>query len=327
MDVKSLQKDISGGLFKRVYLLYGEERYLVAFYADALGKGFDRDVFEGSTPPGEIILAAETFPFLAEKRAVVVKESRLFSTGRKIDTDMMADYIPKIPEETVLIFIETDVDKRTRLYKKTAELGRAVECTPLSPPDLARWVTKRFRDRGKSLSPNVAEQLIRSAAHNMTALVSEIDKLAAYTGTRPSVTSEDINLLCTPTLQTRVFDLLAAMGRGNTEQSLTSYANMLHMKEQPLMILAMLIRQFRILLLCKTAYEKKIPKNEMAKEFGLRPFMVDEALAQARRYTTGRLLSALEDCADTDLRVKSGRMDAEVGVEMLIIKYTLQCDT
>lgn len=323
MDVKILQKDIDSGALKRVYLLYGEERYLVSHYAEALGKEFDKDIFEGAIPTAQIILAADAFPFLAEKRAVYVRDSRLFSTGRKTDTDAMADYIPSIPEETVLIFVENEIDKRTRLYKKVAEIGRAVECTPLSPPDLSKWVANRFRKKEKTISPAVTEQLMRSAAHNMTALVSEIDKLAAYVGQRPSITSEDINYLCNPTLMTRVFDLLAAMGKGNVGQALTLYANMLHMKEQPLMILAMLIRQFRILLLCKEAQGKKYAKADMAKAFGLRPFMVDEALVQARRYSTERLLGALEDCLDTDVRIKTGRMEGDMGVELLVIKYTI----
>ncbi|MCL2500388.1 MAG: DNA polymerase III subunit delta [Defluviitaleaceae bacterium] len=323
MNVKMIQKDIDSCQLKPAYLLYGDERYLVSHYAGVLGENLDKDVFDGAVPTAQIILAAEAFPFLAEKRAVYVKDSRLFATGRKNDTDAMADFIPKIPAETVLIFVESDVDKRTRLYKKVAELGRAVECTPLNPPDLTRWVVKKCRDKDKSISPAAAEQLMRSAAHNMTALIAEIDKLAAFAGARPSITSEDINILCTPALQTRVFDLLAAMGRGNAGQALTLYANMLHMKEQPLMILAMLIRQFRILLLCKEAQAKKYAKADMAKAFGLRPFMVDEALAQARRYTTERLLSALEDCADTDVRIKTGKLDAEMGVELLIIKYTI----
>ncbi|MCL2202746.1 MAG: DNA polymerase III subunit delta [Defluviitaleaceae bacterium] len=321
MDVKTVQKDIDARQLKQVYLLYGEERYLVTHYAAALGEGLDKDVFDGAAPVAQIILAADAFPFMAHKRAVYVRDSRLFATGRKADTEQMADYLTKIPEETVLIFIESDVDKRTRLYKKTAELGRAIDCAPLSPPELSRWVAKQFGKKDKSISPAAAEQLTRSAAHSMTALEGEIAKLAAYVGTRPGITPEDITALCTPTLQTRIFDLLAAMGKGKAGQALSLYANMLHMKEQPLMILAMLIRQFRILLLCKCANEKKHTKPQMAKAFGLRPFMVDEALTQARRYTTTRLLHALADCQDTDLRIKTGRVDGAMGVELLIVKY------
>ncbi|MCL2188692.1 MAG: DNA polymerase III subunit delta [Defluviitaleaceae bacterium] len=331
METKALQADIKNGQLKRVYLLYGDERYLVSYYANALGEGCDKDVFDGNAPPAEIILAAEAFPFLAEKRAVYIRESKLFAPSKKDEgnatgksnAETLANFLPNIPEDTILIFIETDVDKRVRLYKKVAEIGRAVDCAPLAAPDLSRWVMKKFREKGKTVAPAVAEQLMRFSAHNMTALVTEIDKLIAYAGQRPSIEAADINELCTPTLQTRVFDLLAAMGKGNTGNALTLYSNMLHMKESPFMILAMLIRQFRILLQCKCANDKKIPRASMAGEFGLRPFMIDEALSQAKRYTTERLVNALADCQDTDLRIKTGRVDAELGVEMLIVSYTL----
>jgi DNA polymerase-3 subunit delta len=221
-----------------------------------------------------------------------------------------------------LIFVETEADKRTRLYKRIAEFGRAVDCAPLNPADLTRWVVKRCRENKKSITPADAERLMRATAHNMTALVAEIEKLAAYAGDNPSITSKDIDDLCTPTLQTRIFDLLGEMGRGNAGKALALYANMINMKEQPLMVLTMVTRQFRLMLQCKCASEKRMSKNDMAKEFGLRPFVVDEALAQARRYTTEKLLQALEDCLDTDIRIKTGRIDAQLGVEMLVVKYT-----
>lgn len=360
-DYLILQKDLDKGQLKPVYLLHGEERFLVAHYADALGEGCDRDNFDATAAVGQIILAADALPFFAEKRAVYVRESKLFAAkrkadsedrvresksstagrktnsgavagrktdtdapaGHKTDTDALADYIPRIPPETVLIFVESDVDKRTRLYKRVAEVGRVVDCTPLAPDDLSRWVIKKFRERGKSITPAAAATLMRATAHSMNALVGEIAKLAAYVGERPSVTAEDIAALCTPTLQTRIFDLLAAMGKGDTAQALTLYTNMLHMKESPHMILAMVIRQFRLLLQCKCAQEKKYAKTEMAKAFGLRDFMVDEALRQVRRYSTETLLAALADCSDTDVRMKTGRMGAEMGVELLVIKYSV----
>ncbi|MCL2364717.1 MAG: DNA polymerase III subunit delta [Defluviitaleaceae bacterium] len=324
MDYKTLQVDIRNGDLKPVYLLYGEERYLVTHYADALGADSDRETFDGNVPPQQIKLAADALPFLAEKRVVYVRDSKLFVNGRKNDAETLADYIPHIPPETILIFIETEADKRLKLYKAVAKEGRAIECTPLPPPELNRWVVKKFTDRGKTITPNAAEALMRTTAYSMTALANEIDKLAAYAGKRPGITIEDVDALCTATTQTKVFDMLAAMGRGDTARALQLYANMLYMKESPHGILSMVTRQFRIILLCKEAQNKKMPKADMAKALGLHPFAVSEALAQAGRYSTHKLLAAMVDCADTDVRMKSGRMDAELGVELLIVKYSVK---
>ena len=322
MDYKTLQADINENIRKPVYLLYGEERYLVRHYAEALAADCDRDTFDGDTPPVHIIAAAESLPFLAEKRAVLVRDSKLFVSGRKNDAEVLAKYILTIPPETVVIFTEADADKRLKIYKAVAETGRVIHCTHLPPAELNRWVIKQCRARNKTIPPAAVEKLLRATAHDMTALTHEIAKLAAHAGTRPNITVEDIDALTTPTLQTRVFDLLAAMGRNQLAAALTLYRQMLQMKESPHGILSMVIRHFRLILQCKCAQQKKMPKGDIAKSLGIHPYAATEALAQVPRYTTERLLYALQDCLDTDVRLKSGRLDAEIGVELLIVKYS-----
>jgi len=267
-------------------------------------------------------MAANTLPFLSDKRLVCVRDSKLFTSGRKADSEAMTAYLPNVPDSTVLVFMESDVDRRGRLYKKAAEMGGLIECETPSPQALTTWLSRVFRDSGKTIDHLAANQLIRYVAHNMTTITQETAKLIAYVGQRPEITAADIETVCTKALQTRVFDLISAMASGRMAQALEMYQNMLQMREQPLMILAMIIRQFRILLKVKAAGEKRIPKAQMAKELGLRSFMIDEATNQGRRFTAERLFSALIDCQDTDLKIKTGLINAEIGVELLIYSYS-----
>jgi len=320
MDPKEFNDSIKRGDFRRVYLLYGEERYLVRHYAESLAKALgEPDNFEGTVPIESIIMAADSLPFFSDKRLVRVRDSKLFVSGRKADSEAMTTYLPNVPDSTVLVFMESDVDRRGRLYKKAAEIGGVVECVPLSPQALATWLNRIFKQKNKIIDPSAANLLIRYAAHNMTTLAQEAEKLSAYVGKGSQITAEDISSVCTPTLQTRVFDLIAAMGSGRTAEALGMYQNMLLMKEQPLMILAMIIRQFRIMLNVKAAAEKQMPKPQIAKALGLRSFVVDEALAQSRRFSIHSVIHALRSCQDTDIKIKTGLIGAEVGVELLIM--------
>jgi len=322
MTPKEFNDSIKHGDYKRVYLLYGEERYLVNHYAETLAATLgEPDNFDSSASAASIIMAAENLPFLTDMRLVRVRDSRLFSSGRKAESEAMAAYLPQIPDTTVLIFTESDVDRRGRLYKKTVELGGAVDCETPSPQALATWLSRIFKDKGKTIDPAAANLLIRYAAHNMTTMTQEAGKLAAYTGQRPMVTTQDIEAICSPTLQTRVFDMIAAMANGRTTSALDMYHNMLLMKEQPLMIMSMIIRQFRILLMVKAASDKHMPKSQMAKSLGLRGFILDEALSQSRRFNIEKLFKALCDCQDIDIKVKTGLINAEIGVELLILQY------
>ena len=328
MDQKKLLSDLKAGDIKQAYLLHGAERYLVLHYAKAIEKAvltegasaFAKDVFEGATPAHEMIMAAETLPFLAEHRLIIVKDSKLFATGRKEDSEKMANYLPNIPPSTVMVFAETEIDRRSKLFKEMSKVGCVLDCEPQSPGTLSTWAVRLAKEKGKTLSLGVANHFVRVVGADMAHIANEMGKLTAYCGQQQDIGIEDVNNICTPTLESRVFDLIKAMVSGRTPQALALYRDMLLLKESPIMILTMIVRQFRIILLCKCAKGKGMTIYEIAKELGLRDFMVQEALGQGGRYTERELLDALTHCQDVDIQIKTGLITPEFGVEMLLIK-------
>ena len=129
--MKMLAEDIKNGTFKASYLLYGEESYLRSQYRNRLTNALidpadtmNLSRFEGKgIHPEEIIDLAETLPFFAPRRVILVENSEFFKTK----CDRLADYLPSMPDTTCLIFVETAVDKRNRLFKTVKDRGRAVE--------------------------------------------------------------------------------------------------------------------------------------------------------------------------------------------------------
>jgi len=305
-----------------MYLLFGEERFLVEHYSSEICReAEDKVIFDGAIPVSEIIMAAETIPFgtFSENRFILVRDSRLFAAGRKADSELIAEYLQKIPQDTIIIFQESEVDRRTRTYKKAAELGGVIECAPLPPQDLTKWLMRTAKKKGKELSIGTANHLLRTCGNNMFTLFNEAEKLIHYSRNQNEITPKDINEICTPTLESKIFDLTKAVGAGKTSEALKMYSDMLTLKESPIMVLTMLIRQLRIILLCKCHAEKNTLRSQISKELGLRDFMINEALAHGKRFTTEGLIAALENCSDTDIRIKTGLLAPEIGVEMLII--------
>ena len=329
--MKELKNDFKINQFKSVYLLYGEESYLVRYYANLFAERLltdtmmNHDVFEGKDfEAGELIDAAETLPFLSERRLVHVKDSGLLTTGRKDNTEALAKYLPTIPESTIMIFVETAVDKRNRLYKQIASQGRVVECQTPGEAELIRWVTNIFKKKKKVIQPQTAKLLLANVPKGMDSIYGEADKLGDFVGERAAIEPEDILAICTRSLESRIFDLVGALCGGETKKALTQYHNMLSAKEQPLMVLAMMARQFRMVLQCMVCAEKRMSQPQIVQTLGLRDYIVRECLKQAKNFTTNRLLEALYDCQDTDIRIKTGRISGELGIELLIVRYSLK---
>jgi len=375
MEQKMLKQELARGELRKFYVLFGEEQFLVNHYASeiekACGTSVEKTIFDGTTTSvSSIIMAAESMPLLGfesetgeganmlntadalsnatnsstAKRLLLIKDSKLFASGRKEESEQMADYLATAHSQrspahsspdTIIIFCESETDKRTRIFKKAAELGNTLECTPLSPQDLAKWVILLAKEKGKALkhpltfAPDAANFMVRYCGTNMANLANEAEKLFHYCadiGTAahaPSlggeVTTRDITEICTPTLESRIFDLTKAVSAGRITDALKNYHDMLALKESPIMILTMVIRQLRIMLLCKCRAEENATPYEIARELGLRDFMVNEALSHGRRFTPAQLVAALENCQDTDIRIKTGLATQEMGVEMLIV--------
>jgi len=328
--MKELKADIKNRAFKRAYLLYGEEKFLIRYYENQiketlLPSGADImnfDVFEDKAASVERITdACRTAPFFNDYRLVLVRDSKLCVPGRKADSDYICDFLAEIPESTVLVFIENEVDKRSRLFKKLSDAGYAVEFKTPSEKELSDWVNNMLRKRGRSIARDAVQALLRAAARNMEALSSEIEKLTDYVGAGRPITVSDIDKICTPALETQIFDLVDAVGAKKPERALDLFNNMLLMKEQPMVVLTMIIRQFRLVLLAGELAEKGRSNNDIANFLSIRGFVVTECLRQGHGFKKDELTAALKDCLDADMNIKSGRISDELAVETLIVKY------
>lgn len=324
--MKMLMEDIKNKRFKRIYLLTGEEVYLRNQYKknlrDALLDPEDTmnvSVFEGrGINPQEIIDLAETMPFFAERRVILIDGSGFAKNA----CPELADYIPQIPESTCLILTESEVDKRGRVYKAVKSTGRVVEFNRQDERTLTRWVLGILKKEGKNITEETMRLLLGRTGPDMENIGRELEKLLSYTLGRNVITNADVEEVCTEQTENRIFDMVQAITDHDQNKALDLYADLLAMKEPPMRILFLITRQFNQLLLLKNLMGHGLENSEMAKKAGVPPFALRRYMAQCRRFTAAQLRQAVEDCVDTEERVKTGLIGDQISVELLIVKYS-----
>lgn len=324
--MKMLMEDIKNKRFKRIYLLTGEEVYLRNQYKknlrDALLDPEDTmnvSVFEGrGINPREIIDLAETMPFFAERRVILIDGSGFAKNA----CPELADYIPQIPESTCLILTESEVDKRGRVYKAVKSTGRVVEFNRQDERTLTRWVLGILKKEGKNITEETMRLLLGRTGPDMENIGRELEKLLSYTLGRNVITNADVEEVCTEQTENRIFDMVQAITDHDQSKALDLYADLLAMKEPPMRILFLITRQFNQLLLLKNLMGHGLENSEMAKKAGVPPFALRRYMAQCRRFTAAQLRQAVEDCVDTEERVKTGLIGDQISVELLIVKYS-----
>lgn len=274
--MKSLNEDLKTGQFKQIYLLYGEEAYLKKQYKDRFvkamlpeGDTFNYAYYEGKgVNPKEIIDLAETLPFFAERRLIVMENTGFLKNA----CPELADYVKQMPETTNMIFIEEELDKRGKLYKAIKDKGRIVELTRQDERTLMRWILGMAKKEGKQMTESAAAYFLGKVGNDMENIQKELEKLFCYTLNYNEITIKEIDEICTTQISNHIFDMVDAVALKEQRKALDYYYDLLALKEPPMRILFLLTRQFRILLQIKELEKEGIAPKEMAAKVGIMPF-------------------------------------------------------
>lgn len=324
--MKSINEDIKTGQFKQAYLLYGEEAYLKKQYKDKLTKAMLTEgdtvnyaYYEGKgTNPAELIDLAETMPFFADRRLIVVENSGFFKNA----TLELADYIKNMPETACFLFVESEVDKRGKMYKAVKDKGRAVEMGRQDEKTLLYWLAGMVKKEGKQIKESTARYLVAKTGTDMENLEKEMEKLFSYTLGQTEITVQDVDEICTTQVTNKIFDMVEAVAAKQQKQALDYYYDLLALKEPPMRILYLLSRQFKLLMEVKDLSGRGYDKAQIAKTAGLHPFVAGKYIKQCRSFSKEELRSIMEEAANTEEMVKTGRLNDRMSVELFIVKYS-----
>ncbi len=282
----------------------------------------------------ELRHACDAIPFLAEKRLVIVKgllarrhaprKGRELSASQGEYLAALADYLPRLPETTRLVFIE---DKPLPAQHPILQLAQREErgyVKRFDPPDakiLPRWIEKRVRKCGGEIEPQAARQLAAVVGTDLRLLDQEIVKLVTYTlspsGER-AITTADVDAVVPYAQAAVVFDLVDALGRRDGRTAAQSLHRLLDAGEHPLGLLAMIVRQFRLLIQVKELKAARATPRDIAQALRLHPFPARKLHAQATHFTAAQLETVYRHLLDTDVAIKTGEIEAEVALDLLV---------
>ncbi|WP_044915330.1 DNA polymerase III subunit delta [Butyrivibrio sp. WCE2006] len=323
---KQINEDIQTGNFRPCYLIYGDEVYLRKQNRDKLkkallgsGDAMNLQSYEGNNlNPGEIIDMAETLPFFAERRVIVIEDSGFFKNG----CPELAEYLKNPAETTAFLFVESEVDRRKDMYKAVSKIGLDINCETPDEQMLYKWITGKFKSENMVISTRTIAYFINRVGTDMSNMIHEMDKLVSYCLGRNEVTEKDIDAVCANWLTSRIFEMTDAIVMKNQAKAMEIYYELLALKTAPEQILALVLRQFNQLLQTKEMAELGMNKKDVASKISVHPFVAEKLLGWARSYSMKDLKEAIDMCLSSDEAVKTGRLDRFISIEMIIVKST-----
>ena len=338
VKIEELEKELNQGILKNIYFLYGEELFLLEnalkkikhLFGECI-KGINYIPIDDTNISG-IISDIETPAFGYEKKLIIVRNSGILKKeGKRKNAelgkirDRLAEYLEAnsklIAESVVLVFVEEDVDNKTKLYKMIDQLGVVCNFEYQKPIQIEKRMKAICNGYKVNISDANLRYFIECCGTNMQELINEIRKLIEYAGENGTIQKEDIDSLCIKKLESVIFDLTDSLGKKETGKALQVLKNLLYAKEPIQKILITLYNHFKKLYFTKMAVKYN---KDIITTLNLKPnqtFLVNKYKTQAKYFQERDLKAILQNLRDLDYHYKIGLIDLQIGLESILCRY------
>lgn len=338
LTIENLEKELNSNSLRSLYLLYGEELFLLENILKKI-KNIFGECIKGinyinidDTNISELISDIETPAFGYEKKLLIIRNSGILKKeGKRKNAELsnlrekISSYIKEnidiINDSVVLVIIEEDIDNKQELYKIFDKFGVVCNFEYQKPMQIQKRLKAICNAYHVDIDDSSLKYFIEVCGTNMQELINEIRKLIEYAGNGGKIEKVDIDKLCIKKLETIIFDLTDNLGKKETQKALQVLKNLIANKEPIQKILITLYNHFKKLYITKLAVREN---KDLISSLNLKPnqtFLVNKYKTQANYFSGKELSKILQGLRDLDYNSKNGLIDLQVGLEAILCTY------
>lgn len=317
---------------KTFYLLHGDDGLSIEEAAAKLRAAMGSDdlntnQFDGqNVSAAEVINAVSSYPFLADRRLVIVKGLLAWltrkgagETGKK-QLELLESALPTLPAHARLLLVEPQkLPENNKIVKLAQNHANGYEKCFVSPKDTTSWIIKRAKEAyGVEIEPRAAVALASVTGPDLRAADSEIDKLALYSG-GAVITEKDVAALTAYVAEATLFEMVDALAEGRAKAAVSLIHTLMGaQKEEPLAIYGMIVRQFRLLLLAREYLAGGGSPGNLAAALNIHSYSAQKLAKQSRAFNVTQLEKIYRALLETDVKIKTGRIKPELALDLLV---------
>ncbi len=337
MDIKyeMLEKELNQAELKAIYLLYGNEKYLIDGIIKKIKNKFG-ELVQGinyvlidETNINDLTFNIETPAFGYDKKLILIKNSGLFKKdGRKKEPNLfqkeLISYIKEnislIQEMAILVFIEDQIDKNA-VYEVIQENGIICEVTELKPPQLISRLKQICGLYKVTCDDGTLNYLLETSGTNLQILINEIRKLIEYAGEGGKITREAVDQLAIKQLESIIFELTDNLGNKKIDKAMEVLENLIYQKEPLQKILVTLYNHFKKLYLCTVAIKLNKDVSTALSLKSNQTFLINKYKKQASYFKQDDLKKILNELVEIDYESKNGLIDINIALKSVLCSY------
>ncbi|MCP4643854.1 MAG: DNA polymerase III subunit delta [bacterium] len=255
--------------------------------------------------PAEIVADAQTLPFLAERRIIVVNRADHYATVSAAGP--LLSYLESPNETTMLILVAGAVDRRTKLFKSAEKAGLLVECPEPKGAELLTEIRDMVEARHKLIDRDAAQAIAERCGQQFSDVVNAVTLVCNFVGGNERITESDVATACADVAEEEIWTLTDAIADSDGNKALHALRDILDLGKSEFEVLG------AINWLLKSAYA--VHTNQR-----IAPFLANKVRPLAQKLGRGKFPAAFHLCVETDILFRTTGVDDSLAIELLVVK-------
>ena len=257
-----------------------------------------------------------TAPFLAEKRVVVVNDSEILPES---SLEAISSYLDSPVKTSTLVLSSDSSFSKNKHYKKIAPKVELIKADTPTPAKIKTGIRNFFKKEGIEVSPPALELIYELKGDDVTLIKAELEKLLNFSGGK-KIEVEHVESLVGRSVTETVFKLVDAINAKDTKWALRVLGDLYEQKKQVQEIVGYLGWYIRVMQRIKLLSSRGESDASISSDIGYSPSYARRLISQSKKYPVSRIDKWVSLLMDTDRDIKTGRKEASLAMEMLIVQ-------
>ena len=306
-----------------IFFLYGKDTYRLKKKIKEIEKEY-QGVYKSSLALEKINASEINFKDFWDKlsqQSIFAQKKLLFLENVFSNQEFKQEFVKKIKDlsnshDIVVVFEKEKLLKQNKLFQGLKKHAECQEFNLLTNQELKAWLEKEFRKESREIEAGALRKMIDFVGNNLWQMENEIKKLTNYK--KGTIREDDVELLVRPKIDAAIFTTIDALAQKQKDRALYLLQKHFDKGDSPLFLLSMVNFQFRNLLIAKALQEKGKTLNDLLLLNLSHPYVAKKSWRSAQDFELGQLKKIFQKIFEADLDIKTGKIQAEVGLRMLI---------
>lgn len=278
-----------------------------------------------TTSLGKVLIDAITVPLLEDVKIIIMKRPRFLASKESLTNEMkeFIKYLKKPSETTVLMIDATGMNIPTtnEIYKALKNYAMIVNYSESEEIEVKGWIVRTLSLNNIEIKDDALNLFLEYLNNDQIRMEQELDKISLYLGPYQVVTTDIIKQLVPRDVTKQLYLLVKAIVSQNTSDINNLYQDLVNNTKDTTMIVNAIINVFKELLTTSKLLLAGYSQSDIAKFYGITPGFAYYKVKDAKTFDINDLACYLVRFAKIDYQIKSGQIDKNIGIELLITNY------